>query len=348
MTTTLVPAATEERRVLDLLDRVAEVRPAHAARARTELAATLAAIRGSAVGALAWESSCLTPSRYPVEFAVTSASDEMRTVVDVIAPEDDRRTALTRADGYGRLFGSAGLPPETAELLRRHQHGMVLRYGAWLGSRHTATASTHKLYVEVDADPTRSRALREALAPEAWRVLAGLGPVRLIGVGLGAERAVELYARPHFVDGDVLRVFASRAGMAGSAESLVRAAIGPTGEGSGRNIALSVAAIGGRITAIAAFASAHRRHRRDHRAREHVLELARREEWRSADVYAAASRPLARPVPLVRPFHTALSEVAVMGSSAIVHHVGMAPPPARPGRSVGSRPSLTQRQGEGS
>jgi hypothetical protein len=345
---TLTPPQTDECRILELLDRVAEVRPAHAERARTELDVSLAGMRGSAAGALAWESSCLTPSRYPVEFAVTSVTDEVRTVVDVIAPEDDRRTALERADRIARLFGSAGLPAETAVLLQRHQDTLALRYGAWLGSRHTASASTHKLYVEVDRDPERSRSLMDALAPEARRVLAGAGPVRFVGIGLDGAHAVELYARPPYADGDLLRVLAARAGMPELAEPLARAAVGPHEAGSGRNIALSVASADGRVTAVAAFAFAHQRLRRDHRVRESVLDRARREGWASADVYAAASLPLADPAPSRRPFHTALSAVALTGSREIVHHVGMAPPPARPRRSMESPASVTREQGQGS
>ncbi|WP_243077351.1 hypothetical protein [Microbacterium sp. SS28] len=344
---TLAPTATAERRILELLDRVGEVRPAPAERARVELDVSLARMRGSAVGGLAWESSCLTPTRYPVEFAVTSATDELRTVVDVLAPEDDRRTALDEADRIAQRFGSAGLAPETADALRRHQHGMRLRFGAWLGSRHAAAATTHKLYVEVDPDPERARRLLDTLAPEAWRVLGGAGPVRFVGIGLAGTRAVELYARPPYVDGDLLRVLAARGGMPQLAEPLAHAALGPGEAGSGRNIPVSVATADGRITAIAAFAFAHQRLRRDHRVRASVLARAEAQHWASAEVYAAASLPLADPAPMRRPFHTALSEIAVHGGHEIIHHVGMAPPPARPRRRDGSPAPIAREQGEG-
>ena len=341
---TLAPAPTAECRILELLDRVEGVRPAHAERARSELEVSLARMRGSVVGELGWESSCLTPSRYPVEFAVTSATDEVRTVVDVLAPEDDRRTALDEADRIARLFGSAGLLTETAELLRRHQHGLPLRFGAWLGSRHTASASTHKLYVEVDRDPERTGRLMRALAPEAWRVLAGAGPVRFLGIALDKTRAIELYARPPHTDGDLLRVLAARAGMPELAEPLAHAAVGPFDAGAGRNVPVSVATADGRVTAVAAFAFAHQRLRRDHRVRASVLTRARAEGWASAEVYAAASLPLTGPAPMRRPFHTALSQVAVAGAHEIVHHVGMAPPPA-PRRGDGSPASIAREEG---
>lgn len=321
---TLAPPVTGEARIAALIDRVALVRPAQAERARAELDVSLAALRGSATGGLAWESSCLTPCRYPVEVAVTSAADELRTVVDVLAPEDDRRAALDAAGEIARAFGSPGLAGGVAALLRRHQRGFAPRWGAWLGSRHTAGATRHKLYVELD--PRGSREVVEALAPEARRVLGGAGPVRFLGVGLDEHPAVELYARPPHTDGDLLRVLAARAGAPELAERLARATVGD-GSGEGRNHAVSVAAADGRVTAVAAFTFARQRLGRDHRVREHVLRRARADGWACAEFYAAASAPLGPPTPMVRPFHTALSEVAAVGAPGIVHHVGLAPPP---------------------
>ncbi len=343
---TLAPTPTAESRIADLLDRVARVHPAHSARARSELEVSLAGLRHSVIGALAWESSCLTPSRYPIEVAITSATDELRTVVDVIAPEDDRRTALDRADAIARRFGSPGLSDETAELIRRHQHPLSLRFGAWLGSRHTAGTSTHKLYVEVDSDPARARALVAAIAPDAWRVLGGAGPVRFIGIGLDHRDAIELYARPHFVDGDLLRVLAARAGMPHLADGLAAATVGADDSRAGRNHGVSVATAKGRIVAVAAFTFAHQRLRRDHRVRKSVLTQARAEGWPSAQLYAAASLPLWSAVPLTRPLHTALSEVAIVGSDRIVHQVGMAPPPAQLRRSAAVAASTIPERGE--
>lgn len=323
-TAILAAPVTGEARIAALIDRVALVRPAQAARAQAELEIALSALRRSVTGDLAWESSCLTPCRYPVEVAVTSATDELRTVVDVLAPEDDRRTALRAAEAVASAFGSPGLAADVADLLQRHQQGFAPRYGAWLGSRHTAEATRHKLYVELD--PRGARDVVEALAPEAWRALGGAGAVRFLGIGLGDSPAVEVYARPFHTDGDLLRVLAARAGLAELADPLARATVGD-GSGEGRNHAVSVAAAGGRITAVAAFTFAHQRLGRDHRVRDGVLRQARAERWACTDLYAAVSSPLAAPEPMVRPFHTALSEVAATGAPGIVHHVGLAPPP---------------------
>ncbi|WP_309065919.1 hypothetical protein [Microbacterium sp.] len=316
-----------ETRVAGLLERIGGVRPLHAERARAELDISLGGLRRSATGALAWESSCLTPDRHPVEFAVTSATDEVRTVVDVVPPEADRRGAVDEAVRIAALFGSTGLPAGVAELLHRHQRGFTPRFGAWLGSRHTAAATRHKLYVEVDPAAERGARLAAAVAPQAWHVLAGTGPVRLIGLALDGSDAVELYVRPPYTDTALLQTLAGRAGLTRLASALAAATVGTDDAAAGRNHAVSVATAGPSVVAVAAFTFAHQRFRRDHRVRDAVLARARVERWPSAELYAAASLPLAHPAPLRRPLHTALSEVALAGAPTIVHHVGMAPPP---------------------
>ena len=324
--TTLSATSTAADRLADLLRRVAEVRPAQAARARAELEISLAGLRSSAVGELAWESSCLTPNRFPLEFSVTSISDELRTVVDVLAPEAHRGTAIEQADRIARRFGSAGLPTDTAELLCKHQQQFSPRFGAWLGSRHTATGTAHKLYAEVNHDPKNARELIAKLAPEAWEVLGGIGPVHFVGIMLEESAAVELYVRPPRTDRNLVRVLAARAGAPKLAEPLV-SNLGASEDWASTNNVVSVSCAQGRVVAVAVCGFAHQRLGRDHRVRAHVLAQAEAERWPCATLYAAASAPLEQAAPLIRPFHTALSDVAVLGTEKIVHHIGLSPPP---------------------
>jgi hypothetical protein len=325
--TTCTPVTTGSGRALDdLLDRVAEQRPGHADRARRELAETLAGTRGSAVGDLAWRASCLTPTRFPVEVAVSSARDELRTVVDVLAPEADRGLALGTAIGLAGRFGSSPPAARTEAVLHDHQRGAQLRFGAWLGSRHTAGASSHKLYVELDGGD-RSWRLLDALVPGARRILAGVGRLRFLGLVLDGSGAVEVYVRPPLTDEATVRACLGRAGLGASVEALL-GALGDTL--AARNHALSVSFAHGRAVAAAVFTFAHHRYRRDHRVRERMLSLARSEGWPSASLYEAVSRPLAEPRPLARPVHTALSEVVLADTPGVLHHVGLAPPAARP------------------
>ena len=337
-----------------LLDRVEDVWPIEVARARDELEVTLAGLRSSAVGPLAFGASCLTATRWPVEVAFSSDAAELRTTVDPLTPEADRTAAISVAERLAVGRGATGLPARTAALLHDHQRGMPLRFGAWLGSRHTASASAdkpasaHKLYVEVD--PERVWSVLDELAPDAGRVLGGAGPVRLVGLALDGSDGIEVYVRPPRTNDDLVRAVLGRAGLAEAADGMCRALAGtgralgargagrdPGGRGlDGRNHGLGVACAGGAVVAVAGFTFAHQRFRRDHRVREQVLAAARAEGWTSGEAYAAASAPLRHPLRLRRPVHTLLSDVAVRGRATLIHHVGLAPPP---GDDSGSGPA---------
>lgn len=328
-TPTQTDASTGERPLAALLDRAASVHPAQADRARSELAVTLGATRSSRIGALAWRASCLTPSRYPVEVAVTSARAELRTVVDVVAPEGDRRSALTAVLGLAGVFGAPGLPPDTLRAIRAHQLDLPLRFGAWLGSRHEATRTRHKVYVETGAT-SQAWSLVDLLAPDARRVLSNLGPIRFLGLPLDGSDGVEVYIRPPELDEHLLGACLGRAGLGRFVPTMTAAmAGGPASALSGRNHGVSAFVSGGVVVAVAGFTFAHHRHRSDARVRRAVLARATEEQWPSLGLYESVSRPLSAPRPMGRPVHTAFSVVAAAGADTLEHHIGLAPPDAR-------------------
>ena len=330
-----VDVAVGERFLIEALDRAADVAPAAVDAARRELDDSLAATRRSALGELAWSASALTPSRFPVEIAVTSASPELRTTVEVVAPEDDKAAALGRAIELAEQFGAVGLVASHRLAMERHQRALVLRFGAWLSSRHNAGSTRHKLYAEVAADRSDAWALVDRLAPAARRVLGGVGPVRFLGMPLDGSAGIEVYVRPPTLDPFLLAAVLGRAGLRHGAERL-NAAMSGTAEQSDRgfdgpNHGVSVS-IGddGNVVAVAAFTFAHHRWGRDHRVRRRILELATAEVWPSADLYARLSAPLAVATPLIRPYHVALSEVMSTARDAVEHHVSLAPMPSNP------------------
>lgn len=325
---TAIAAPTAERALAELLERVELRHPRIAQRARDELHDTLAATRASAIGASAWRASCLTPSRYPVEVAFTSAREELRTVVDVVAPEADRRAALDTVVGTAERFGAVRPRERATAALRAHHLAGAPRFGAWLSSRHTETATRHKLYAELAPDPADAWRMLDLLAPRARGVLGGIGAVRFVGLPLDGSGVVEVYVRPRWLDAELLATVLARAGVADAASELVRAmaADDPAGP-TGPNHAVSATFAGDDVVAVAGFTFAHHRYRRDHRVRAAVLERAAREHWPSRDLYAAASLPLSVPRALRRPVHTALSDVA-LAAGGIEHHVGLAPPVA--------------------
>lgn len=326
---TATPAAASERPLVALLDRAATVHPDQAERARRELAVTLGATRTSRIGALAWRASCLTPSRYPVEIAVTSVRAELRTVVDVMAPEGDRGAALATALDLAGAFGAPGLPPETLRAIVAHQHGLPLRFGAWLGSRHEAARTRHKVYVET-GEPADAWRLVDLLAPDARRVLSNLGPIRFLGLPLDGSDGVEVYIRPPELDEHLFGACLGRAGLGSLARQMSAAMAGGSPSAlSGRNHGVSASFTGGAVAAVAGFTFAHHRHRNDSRVRRAVLSRAAQERWPSLELYESVSRPLTAPRPMGRPVHTAFSVVAMTGADALEHHIGLAPPDLR-------------------
>ncbi len=331
-----VDVAVGERFLIEALDRAADVAPAAVDAARRELDDSLAATRRSALGELAWSASALTPSRFPVEIAVTSASPELRTTVEVVAPEDDKAAAFGRAIELAEQFGSVGLVASHRLAMERHQRALVLRFGAWLSSRHDGPSTRHKLYAEVAAD--RSRRLgagRSAGARQRDACSAASARCASSGCPSTAARASRSTSARRRSIPILLAAVLGRAGLGHGAERLNAAMSGAAEHASrgfdGPNHGVSVS-IGddGNVVAVAAFTFAHHRWGRDHSVRRRILELATAEVWPSADLYARLSAPLAVATPLIRPYHVALSEVMSTARETVEHHVSLAPMPPAP------------------
>ncbi len=327
--------AIDSRSLDAALDRLSLVAAETAATARAELAVSLEPLRNSTPDQRAWSASRLTARGFPVELAVTSASAELRTVVEVVPPEADRRQAFPTALRLAERFGSDSWCRKTERLLEEHQAEFAPRFGAWLGSRHHNHATRHKVYVEVSPDQQRVWALIDHLAPEARHVIGGIGSVRFIGLRLDRPQAVELYLRPPRLRAEQFRVCLVRAGLTERAEATLEAMAIDSGRSQPID-GLSLSADQNEIKAIAGFTFAHRRHGSDGCVRRAVSARAADERWASADIYAALVEPIPEQLPMPSnrplrprepPFHTVLSEVAAVGSASIEHHVGLAPPP---------------------
>ena len=155
--------AVGERFLIEALDRAADVAPAAVDAARAASSTTHSRRRG-ARRSVSWPGrrAALTPSRFPVEIAVTSASPELRTTVEVVAPEDDKAAAFGRAIELAEQFGSVGLVASHRLAMERHQRTLVLRFGAWLSSRHDG---------RVDASQAVRRGRRRrAATPGRWSI----------------------------------------------------------------------------------------------------------------------------------------------------------------------------------
>ncbi len=117
-------------------------------RAADALAEVLTGVSRSQWPEIAWRFSNLTPDGYPVELSVASHDSSIRYSAEVAGPEVPNRLRLGYALDLLQRLGSS-VPSEIAGQLSEIQAGGELEYGAWIGGRHTADRSRHKLYVEV-------------------------------------------------------------------------------------------------------------------------------------------------------------------------------------------------------
>jgi hypothetical protein len=99
-----------------------------------------------------WNSSQLTGGGFPVEFAFTTADSSVRYTADIGGLPIPPATRLELARETLKHFGEPELPPEVSAALHALQQSGSLRYGAWIGGRHSAGGDRFKLYCEVPGD----------------------------------------------------------------------------------------------------------------------------------------------------------------------------------------------------
>jgi len=123
--------------------------PALAERAIGALEIILEGIYTSSWSEVAWEFSRLTGGGFPLEFTFSSSDQAIRYAAEVAGPEVAETERLHRAT---RLISRLGMNPPSETLicsLSRIQSAGPLRYGAWIGGRHSGFGDRYKLYAEV-------------------------------------------------------------------------------------------------------------------------------------------------------------------------------------------------------
>ena len=170
--------------VLDTFSRLRGVVPDAAGEAAAWLQRVLDPITASQWPEAAWRFSRLTNTGMPVEFAWSSRDTAVRWTAEVAAPETADAQRLARAAAW------LDWPLDPQPWLHM-QRSRKLKYGAWLGARHSP-ANAHrpvstKLYVEVPSGATLpGRDAHPLLRSETliWRM-----------IGLNADGSREYYAR---------------------------------------------------------------------------------------------------------------------------------------------------------
>lgn len=139
--------------------------------------------------------STLSMDGFPVEFAFSSADAALRYTVDPAPPGSD---PAARVDTALALLSSLATPAtlfNRLAVVRQMQAGSPLQFGAFIGGRHQAATSRHKLYLEI---PEAGTSAAEALATELIgkpKTLPKL-PQRIEMIGLDpVSKRTEFYSR---------------------------------------------------------------------------------------------------------------------------------------------------------
>jgi hypothetical protein len=171
--------------VANALDRVEPILPVETARAREQLADTLAPITRSEWPEISHRLSLLTNTGIPVEFSWSTRHTALRWTAEVAGPETPKADRVAIASKIANI---------DAGWLEEIQAGRHLRYGAWLGGRHHGATDERKVYGEfptgVPALPPVRHPVFDDLEIE-WRIagLADNGTIELYGRG-DIDRAV--------------------------------------------------------------------------------------------------------------------------------------------------------------
>jgi hypothetical protein len=147
--------------------------------------------------------STLTGDGFPFEFSFASTGQEIRYATEFAAPEAPETSRLDAALDLFRRLGSPVRDVEAIAHWRRVQSAGSLRYGAFIGGRHSNISDRYKLYVEV---PERcSIPMMPAIDNHrAVPLMIGYDPV---------SRRTEVYYRSTRVTREDLTALASHIGL---------------------------------------------------------------------------------------------------------------------------------------
>lgn len=132
------------------LARLAYLMPDASAAARKALDIVLAPTCNSIWPDVAWRASALTDDGFPVEFSWSSRDESIRWTAEVAAAETSKRARIDLA--LEMLETLCGHPPAPAQLVNQilgpTGQPDKMRFGAWIGGRHSDSANRYKLYAE--------------------------------------------------------------------------------------------------------------------------------------------------------------------------------------------------------
>jgi len=169
--------------------------PSETARARPVLDHVLHPTDASSWPEVAWCCSRLTPDGAPVEFVWRPGVRGVFWTAEVAGPETREELRFVLATDRLAAWGPAP-SRELSAAIARLQRGRALRFGAWIGGRHTGARDSYKVYAEVPPDTDWLCVLGDWIgdAGALARCRETL-VLRCVGIEPGSGR-VELYLRP--------------------------------------------------------------------------------------------------------------------------------------------------------
>lgn len=319
-----VSAADVGLSIAAALQALGGVAPRAVDRAAPALRTIRAAWEGSGEGSHAGR---LTAGGFPIEIVCSSRDpDAVRYTCDVAGAAVPPARRLASAEHLLRQLDVDLRFP----LTHLHEGGAPLRWGAWLGGRHTATADVYKLYAEAPAAlPGRALSeLRDALGRYAVLLESHVLGLRLVGCDLASGR-LEFYFRSRSLDPDQLGRLVAFAGL-GHRQKELRAVLDDLGAVPaperlpGSSHGFSVALTGGaEADTFSYFVFARSLFGDDAMVREGLLELAERHGWRLGAYAALTASLAARHDP---DMHHGLVSFAVPRAGSLGLSIGVRPP----------------------
>ncbi|MGH9766235.1 MAG: hypothetical protein ACREAB_02270, partial [Blastocatellia bacterium] len=287
---------------------------------------------------VAWEFSLLTGGGFPLEFSFSSAGETIRYTAEVAGPEFAEAERVRRAAQLLSRLGKKAPAAEVMALLDRIQSAVPLRYGAWIGGRHSREGDRFKLYAEVPkSGATETEGLiHQLLGPEPLLSRAAQGAPQLMMIGHEPESSrLELYFSVEGLEPWEVGWLMKRAGLASREAEL----LGLIGETYGRSVerrlpgsrlgfSFSVLPDGpdgadGASMIFSIFSYAGSVCGSDQGIRRRLLALAQSRGWDFGS-YESLSEPIAgRSVWMT--YHTMMT-FSVAAEGAPVLHIGLRPP----------------------
>ena len=294
------PASLKQQRlpINRVLNIAAAQQPKAAWRARIALDLIQAPLRDVSD----WSASQLTGDGYPLEFSFGDTPGEIRYTADVAAAQVQPHQRVNLAWRKLETLLQMDLDPRHVREFQALQNNQCLRYGAWIGGRHSEEGDGYKLYLELPGNSTgKSRELlSHYLAQYSSECGFSLTFPGCRSSMLGYEpvtQSLEFYfAAPQLAPWELNKLL-SHAGMVRRYAKLVEYIESACGRSIDRELPTSRAGFSfamkstGEIGAFSIFFVARSIFGSDRKIRQGVLKLADQYKWLMGD-YAKVSEPL--------------------------------------------------------